>query len=448
MSQKERLFSNRYLVKLCVPLIIEQTLNVLVGMVDVLMVAAVGEAAVSGVSLVDSINLLLIQVLGAMATGGAVVCSQFLGKKEEQKASRSAGQLILVSLIGTILITLGCVVGNRQLLRLIFGSVETEVMDNAIIYFRLTALSFPFLGLYNAGAALFRSMGNSKVSMFDSMLMNAINVVGNAICIFGLHMGVAGVALPTLLARMIASVLILSQLRNPGNKVHLSSVEEFRPDVGIIRKIMAVGVPNGLENGMFQFGKVLLSSLISTLGTASIAGYAVAYNLAMFLYLPGNSMGLGLVTVTGQCVGAKKYDQALFYQRLIFVVNYLMVLIIGIVLGVGRHGFVGLYGLSSEAAVIGARMLLIHCFGMILWPPAFLTPNVLRASFDAKYTMAIAVISMWAFRVGFAYIFVKVLHLGVYGVWYAMFLDWAFRGAAYLFRFRGYTERLERISQG
>jgi len=439
------MFSRRDLIRLLLPLIIEQLLNVLVGMVDVLMVAAVGETAVSGVALVDSVSILVIQILAALATGGAVVCSQYIGKKAQDKACQAAGQLVMVTFIGAAVFTTVAQAGGKTLLRMIFGSVEQRVMDNALIYFRLTSLSYPFLGLYNSCAALYRSMGNSRISMLTSLVMNGMNVVGNAVCIYGLHMGVEGVALPTLASRVFAALLMAYLIRNPGNLIRVTSLKELRPDSGMIRRILSVGIPSGLENGMFQFGKVTLQSLVSTLGTASIAGYAVASNLVMFLYLPGNSLGLGLITIAGQCIGANEIGQAKKYTWRLICLNYGLLLIIGTVLGFGSSFMVGMYRLSPEASHMARMLVIVHCLAMVLWPPSFLLPNALRAGMDAKFTMAISVFSMWAFRIGFAYIFVKIFHLGVLGVWYGMFIDWFFRMVVFLFRFRGFSRRVKQV---
>ena len=435
------MFTRDQLIKLLAPLIVEQILTVLVGMADVVMVAAVGETAVSGVSLVDSISILIIQIMGAMATGGAVVCSQYLGKRQVRDAGTAAGQLVFVTLAISMAVTAAALAGNRHLLAVIFGQVEQEVMDNAQTYFWITALSYPFIGLYNACAALFRSMGNSKVSMFTALVMNGINITGNAICVFGLKMGVAGVAYPTLISRMTAAVLILILLQNRHNALRIRKIRALRPHPRMIRTILSIGIPGGLESGMFQFGKIFLQSLVSSLGTASIASYAVACNLVTLLYLPGNALGLGLITIVGQCVGAGKPKEAMHYTRLLLGINYLILAVISTAMFFGTDWLVSVYNLSSEAAAISHVLLRAHCAAMILWPAAFTLPNALRAAMDARFTMMVSVFSMWAFRIGFAYVFVNLFKLGVPGVWYGMFIDWAFRAAVFLARFSGFERR-------
>ena len=439
------MFSRKDLVRLFAPLLVEQLLAVLVGMADVVMVAAVGETAVSGVALVDSISVLIIQVLSAMATGGAVVCSQYIGKKKPEQACQAAGQLVLITAALSLLIAAVAFIGNRHLLRLIFGSVEASVMDNAQTYFWFTAMSYPFLALYNSGAALFRSMGNSKVSMKVSLAMNAINVAGNALCVFGLHMGVEGVAIPTLVSRMFAAVVMVILVRSPKNSIRVYSFRQLVPQLDMIGKILAVGVPSGLENGMFQFGKIALQSLVSTLGTASIAGYAVATNLVTFQYLPGVALGLGLITIVGQCVGAGEPEQAKRYTKKVIAVNYGLLLVICTSISVFRSFVVGIYNLSPEASDLAQKLLLAHSCGMVLWPLSFALPNTLRAGLDAKFTMMVSVFSMWVFRIGLGYVFVKGLHMSVLGIWYAMFVDWIFRLVVFVWRFKGFSARVRQV---
>ena len=423
------MFTKKDLVRLLAPLIVEQILAVLVGMVDVVMVAAVGEAAVSGVSLVDSINMLIIQMLAALATGGAVVSAQFVGRKDMDKACRAVG------LMAFALIT------NRHLLGMVFGKVEEDVMENAAVYFAITAASYPFLALYNSCAALYRSMGNSKISMKVSIIMNLINVVGNALCIFVLHMGVEGVAYPTLVSRIVAAAIMLALIRKPENSIHLQSFRDLRPNRRMIGNILSVGIPNGLENSIFQVGKLTLQSLVSSLGTTALASYAVASNVVTLQYLPGTAIGLGMITIVGQCVGAGETEQAKGYTKLLIKINYICLLVICTIMVLGDHQIISMYHLSPLAAEEARKMMTAHACAMIIWPLAFALPNALRASMDAKYTMLVSVASMWIFRVGLAYWFVKAMNLGIMGVWYGMFVDWGFRALLFGFRFSSFGKR-------
>lgn len=435
------MFTRKDLAKLLLPLIVEQLLAVLVGMADVVMVAAVGETAVSGVSLVDSISILIIQMLAALATGGSVVCAQYIGKKQPENACEAAGQLILVTTMVSVVIAVIALIGNRHLLAMIFGKVENSVMENAQIYFWLSALSYPFLAVYNSCAALYRAMGNSKVSMYASLVMNAINIAGNAICVFGLHMGVEGVGIPTLVSRAFAAILMLFLIQRPQNVIRIRNLQELRFNGRMIKDILKVGVPNGMENTMFQFGKLFLQSLVSSLGTVAIASYAVASNLVTFEYLVGNAIGLGIITIVGQCVGAGEWEQAKQYTKKLVLVNYAALVVICSLMILFRNQVVGIYNLSPEATRTSAEMLFAHSLAMVVWPLAFTIPYSLRASFDAPFTMYVSVASMWIFRIASAYFFVKVLNLGVMGVWYGMYIDWVFRGVLFVNRFHHFGQK-------
>ena len=435
------MFTRKDLAKLLLPLIVEQLLAVLVGMADVVMVAAVGETAVSGVSLVDSISILIIQMLAALATGGSVVCAQYIGKKQPENACEAAGQLILVTTMVSVVIAVIALIGNRHLLAMIFGKVEDSVMENAQIYFWLSALSYPFLAVYNSCSALYRAMGNSKVSMYASLVMNAINIAGNAICVFGLHMGVEGVGIPTLVSRAFAAILMLFLIQRPQNVIRIRNLQELRFNGRMIKDILKVGVPNGMENTMFQFGKLFLQSLVSSLGTVAIASYAVASNLVTFEYLVGNAIGLGIITIVGQCVGAGEWEQAKQYTKKLVLVNYAALVVICSLMILFRNQVVGIYNLSPEATRTSAEMLFAHSLAMVVWPLAFTIPYSLRASFDAPFTMYVSVASMWIFRIASAYFFVKVLNLGVMGVWYGMYIDWVFRGLLFVNRFHHFGQK-------
>ena len=430
-TEPDALFLPRQLWKLLWPLVVEQLLSALIGMIDVLMVSYVGEATVSGVSLVDSVNHLILQVLFALTAGGTVVCAQFIGKKNSESAAKSSAQLVMVTVLAMLCLTIVFELGGRSLLGLIFGSVEARVMSDAVIYIRYTAASFPFLALYHAVSAGFRAQGNTRVSMLVSLGMNVLNVLGNALCIFLLRMGVAGVAIPTLIARVAGAVTMLLLFQRVRNDVRIRSLVQMKPDGVILRRMLAIGVPNSVESALFNVGKVALQSLVSTLGTASIAAYAVASNLATYLYLPGNALGAGMTTIVAQCHGAGKPEQGKQYAKLLIVLNYLMLLPICAALILWRDFWVNCYHLSADAAVLGAGLIFAHSVAMVLWPVAFLLPYYFRATGRAAFTMFVAIFAMAVFRVGLAYVFVKLLGKNVLWVWYAMFADWIFRVIVY-----------------
>lgn len=430
------LFSKQDLKKLIIPLMLEQLLAVSVGMVDTLMVSQAGEAAISGVALVDNINRLIIQVMAALATGGAVICSQYLGKGKNEKARQAGAQLEVVLAVFAIAMMLLSLFFTRGLLGIIFGRVEKNVMDSAVLYFMVTALSYPFLGAYNAGAAIFRSVGNSKISMKISLLMNVINVCGNAVFVFAFHWSVFGVAFATLLSRMAAGAVMTVFVCGRGNPIRLTKPGELKPSGVLIKKILAIGIPSGIENGMFQIGKLMVASMVSAFGTASIAANSVGYTVIDFANIPGSAMGLALITVVGRCVGAGEKAQARTYTKRIVRYAYYGDWICNAVLFASAGLIAGCFHLSAEAKDIA--VLVLRCFAvtsLFIWPLSFTLSNALRASGDVTFTMIVSIVSMWIFRVGTSYLFGVVLHMGVLGVWIGMFIDWGARSAMFVWRF-------------
>ena len=430
------LFSNKSLYKIIIPLFIEQILAVTIGMLDSVMVSSVGEAAVSGVSLVDTVNLLLSYIFSALATGGAVVSSQFLGRKEYENARSSAKQLLYSVVFTAFVIMTLVLVSGKPMLSLLFGNVQADVMSHARIYFFITAMSYPFLALYNGGAALFRSMGNSKISMSVSLIMNLINVSGNAVLIFGFHLGAAGAAAATLFSRVIGSIIMTALLHDRKNVIYIEKLFSYRPDFKIIKSILGIGIPSGMENGMFQFGKILTQSLISTMGTAVIAANAVAGTLSSFLYSIGGAVGLTLVTVIGRCVGAGEFEQAKLYAKKLMKIEYVGLAIMNIFLVLFGGLIISMYNLSAYSADVAYKLLMWHAvFNCTIWAVSFTLPNSFRAASDVKFPMVISILSMWIFRVGLSYLLVLYFNLGIMGVWFAMFADWIFRGSIFATRF-------------
>ena len=432
------LFSNRALVALIIPLIIEQFLNVLVGMADTIMVSNVGEAAVSGVSLVDSVMLLLINVFQALATGGAVVAGQYLGRQREKRACEAANQLVWFVTLLAVGIMAIMYLGKGFILHVVFGQIDADVMHHANIYLLIVNASIPFIALYNAGAAIFRSMGNSQVSMKVSMLMNIINVCGNAILVYGFGCGAEGVAIPTLISRMVAAILITVLLLNQKQLLHIkpSLRYQFRP--GLVKKILQIGIPNGLENSMFQLGKIIVLSLVSTFGTYAIAANAVANTVASFQTIPGMAMNLAITTVISQCVGARDYEQARYYTRKLLKIAYASVVVTVVIMLAASNLITQAYNLSDITAAEAIKIFFLHGISvMMIWPTAFSLPSTLRAAGDVRFCMITSVTSMWVCRVVFSYVFGQFFGFGVFGVWMAMILDWWVRAFFFVRRYRG-----------
>ena len=431
------LFSRQALTALLLPLIAEQALSVTIGLADTLMVSSVGEAAVSGVSLVDSFNTLMIQIMSALATGGAVVTSQYIGHREPKNAKAAAAQILFVLSSFSLVVAAVVVVGRHAILRGIFGSIDADVMRYAETYFLLSALSYPFIGLYNAGAALFRAQGNSKISMLSSLVMNVVNIGGNAVLIFGFGMGVMGAALASLISRAVACFAVLSLLQKPACPLRVEGLQALKPDGGLIRRILRVGIPAGIENGMFQIGKLSVSSLTSTLGTAAIAANAVANTTTTFLNIPANAVGMAALTVVGQCLGAGEKEQAVYYSRRLLLTAYCGAWIMNISAFLFANKFaISLFHLSPEAQAMALEVMVwFNIVSLFFWPSSFTLPNILRAAGDARFTMSVSIFSMWAFRVGFCYLMVLAFHGGLLSIWTGMFLDWVFRSLCFFVRF-------------
>lgn len=433
------LYSNKDLKRLILPLLVEQVLAIAVGMADTIMVSAAGEAAVSGVSLVDTINILLINVFSALATGGAVVAGHFLGKKKEEAASRTAWQMLEFATLLALLISVIFIVAHDPLLKLIYGQIEPEVMEASKTYLIITAFSFAALAVYNSCAALFRAMNCAKVTMWVSLLMNAINVVGNAVCIYGLHLGVAGVAIPTTISRYVAAIVIFCLMFDGKKEINLCGRLRLGFDSQLIKKILYIAVPNGLENSMFQMGKILVISAVSTMGTAAIAANAVANTLACWNILPGGAINMAIVSVVSVCVGAGEYRQARHYTKKLCLLAEAGMIGMSLILFFAVPYIAPLYNLGAEAYGMTVEVMRFHAvMAVFLWVPSFSLPNTLRAAGDVVRPMIIAIISMWMFRVMAAYIFTYVFHFGLLGIWAAMVIDWGFRAFCYLIRYRGH----------
>ena len=431
------LFNRQQLISLFLPLVAEQALSISIGLADTLMVSSVGEAAVSGVSLVDSFNVLMIQLLSALATGGAVVASQYIGHREPKRAKASAAQIMFIMISLSVVTAVIVAVGRHAILRGIFGSIDADVMRYAETYFLLSALSYPFIGVYNAGAALFRAQGNSKISMLSSLVMNVVNIGGNAILIYGFGMGVMGAATASLVSRIIACFTVMFLLQKPDCALRIDHLTDLKPDLDLIKRILKVGIPAGIENGMFQIGKLSVASLTSTLGTAAIAANAVANTTSTFLNIPASAVGLAVLTVVGQCLGAGEKEQAVWYARRLLLVAYCGAWVMNLsAFFFADRWALTLFHLSPEAQAMALQVMQwFNIFSIFFWPSSFTLPNILRAAGDASFTMSVSIVSMWVFRVGFCYLMVLCFHGQLLSIWMGMFLDWVFRSVCFMVRF-------------
>ncbi len=431
-------FTKEDLRRLIIPLVIEQLLAITVGLFDSVMVSQVGEAAISAVSLVDTVNVLLVNAFSALATGGAVIAGQYLGRREPDKAGHSGAQLLLFMGEASILIMILFYLAKGFVLGVVFGQVEPDVAAYANTYYIIVEASIPFLAIYSAGAALFRVMGNSRISMQVSLGMNLINIAGNALLIFGLHMGVEGVAIPTLVSRAVAAAAMVVLLRRPNLPLR---VERFsvRHDKYVVKNILRFGVPNGLESSMFQLGKILLLSTVSVLGTASVAANAIGNTVCTFQCVPGNALGLAIVTVVSRCVGAGSYEKARYYTKKLLKSTYFFMALSITATLVLLPLIMKLYNVSDEAERYARQIIWLHgLVAVVLWPASFTLPQALRAAGDTRFTLVVSTVSMWTMRVALGVLLGRFWGFGVVGIWMAMFADWVLRVSFFIPRFLGH----------
>lgn len=447
-SVGEALFSNKALVKLIVPLFLQQVLSVMVGAVDTMMVSAAGEAAVSGVSLVAQLDTFLIIFFTAMVTGGSVVISQKLGEKNVDDICEAAKQLLYVSTALALVLAIAVISLRGLLLNLLFGAAEADVMESALNYFLFIAMSFPFLAISCSCGACFQAAGNSSIPLTVSLISNAVNIAGNAICIYVLGLGAMGAAIATLISRIVNSSIQLMLLHNKKHKVHVEKLLRYKPDFKIIKRMLNIGIPNGIENATFQLGRLLTQTLISGLGTSMIAANAVSLTLANFQYMTGTACSSAMVPIVGRCIGAGQKEQAKRYSRKILLINYCTLWMVIAVTAIFVSPLVALYGLEGESADMAIKLLLSHCaLAALIWPIGFMLPSAFRAAGDVKFPMFVSMLSMWILRVAGAYVMalnsVSVFGIftlpgfgmGIIGVWIAMFADWVVRVGIYIWRY-------------
>lgn len=438
MEQQQHMFTNRMIRNLLIPVVLEQLLNSIMGTADTMMVSNVGSAAISAVSLVDSINVLVIQAFSALAAGGAIVCAQYIGQRNKEKANESARQVLFIITAISVAVSLICLVFQKPLLRLIFGSVEAEVMRASEIYFFYTALSFPFIAAYDSAASIFRAQDNTRGPMTISMISNVMNIAGNAIMIWVFHMGVAGAALSTLISRVFCAVVVLIQLRKEreGQEIVVRDYFKIRPNWSMIKRILGIGIPSGVENSMFQLGKLAIQSTVSTLGTAAIAAQAMTNILENLNGIAAIGVGVGLMTIVGQCLGAGRKDEAVYYIKKLCVIAEIVVLTSCLIVFAFTKPVTILGGMEKESADMCFHMVMwITIMKPIVWTMAFVPGYGLRAAGDVKFSMITSCCTMWACRFCLCVFLIRVMGFGPMGVWIGMFADWTVRSIIFTWRF-------------
>lgn len=435
--EKKRFFTNGDLFSLFLPLTIEQGLEYTVGMAASMMVAQVGESAVSGVSLVDFVMALIISIFAALATGGSVIAGQYLGRKERDNARKAANQMVKAALVLAIIITVLLYLCKPLILHNLFGSISKEVEFAANQYFMVVAISVPFLALYNAGAAIFRTMGNAKLPMKIMLIMNVLNVAGNALLVTGFHMGVLGVAIPTLVSRAGAALIILFLAHKKGFELRIMNFLTEQFDLSMLKRILNIGAPFGFENGMFYLGRLVVLSIVSIFGTASIAANSVSGTIVMFEVLPGMAMNLGLSVIISRCVGAGDYEQAKYYKKKVRLIMHISFVVTSVIVLACMPLILKVYNLSVEANTMTWTIVIAHAVMMILiWPSGYMLPIVFRGAGDAKFPMVVSIVSMIFCRIALSYVFALKFHMGMLGTWAAMFVDWIVKAVIYEWHYK------------
>ena len=437
-QQQKHMFSNRMICSLLIPVVLEQLLNSIMGTADTMMVSNVGSAAISAVSLVDSINVLVIQAFSALAAGGAIVCAQYIGQRNREKANESARQVLFIITAISVAISIVCLVFQKPLLRLIFGSVDADVMRASETYFFYTALSFPFIAAYDSAASIFRAQDNTKGPMTISMISNAMNIAGNAVMIWVFHMGVAGAALSTLISRIFCAVVVLIQLRKEreGQEIVVRDYFKIRPNWFMIKRILGIGIPSGVENSMFQLGKLAIQSTVSTLGTAAIAAQAMTNILENLNGIAAIGVGVGLMTIVGQCMGADRKDEAVYYIKKLSVIAEVIIIVSCLLVFALTKPVTVLGGMESASAKMCFHMVMwITIVKPIVWTPAFVPAYGLRAAGDVRFSMITSCLVMWLCRFCLCVFLIRFMGFGPMGVWIGMFADWTVRAVVFTWRF-------------
>lgn len=431
------MFSNKDLRNLIIPLFIEQFLLMFVGIADTFVVSFSSEADVSGVSLVTSFNTVLIFLFTALSSGGAVIISQYIGSENEKSASRSSGQLMMISTVVSVLMTVLILVFRTQLLNLLFGKIESDVMSACEIYLFITTLSLPALAIYDAGAALCRCIGKTNVTMYISVVTNIVNVLGNCVGVFVLHLGAAGVAYPSLISRVISAVAVTMFCFSKKNSVRYKMSDILSWDGMLLKKIMGIALPNGVENGVHQLVKVALSSMIALFGTYQIAANGVAQSIWSLASIMGLAMSPVYTTVIGQCMGARDIDSANYYFKKLNKITFVLSILWNALIFVITPLIVRYSAISAEAKTLVIWLVLINnIFNGIAYPFAGSLGNGLRAAGDVKFTMIVSVTLTIAARLLFSALFGLWLGWGVIGVAIGMSIDLVFRGIIFIVRYK------------
>lgn len=431
------MFSNKDLRNMIVPLFFEQLLVMLVGIMDTFIVSYAGEAAVSGVSLANSFNTIFIYLFTALASGGAVVISQYIGNQDQKNSILSSSQLVMFSCIFSIVVSVVVLLFQKPILSGLFGRVDGDVMEACMTYLRISAYSYPFIAIYNAGASLYRSMAKTKTTMNISLVSNLINIIGNYIGVFVLHAGVAGVAVPSLIARAFSAIVITCLCFDAQLAAYYTKEGILTWDSAMLKRVLNIAVPNGIENGIFQFVKVALSSVVALFGTYQIAANGIAQSIWSLAALMGVALGPVYITVIGQCMGKQDTAQAKYYFKKLNRLALVLSLVWNVLIFLITPGWMKFYQVSQETIQMVIYLVAIHnFFNAFVYPFSGPLSNGLRAAGDVKFTMIVSVASTVLARFVFSLLFAIYFNLGVIGIALAMCLDWSLRAVIFYLRYR------------
>lgn len=428
-------FSNKKIILFIIPIYIELLMVALISMADTYMVSGFGEAAVAGVALASNIDKFVKQMFSGLAAGGSVVLSQYIGAQNQLGANKSLKTSIHALFMLTLVVSAVMFIFKESILSLIFGAVEADVMENALTYFSITTLSYPFVTLFNTATAAYRAMGNSKIALYTSLVMMLVSLLLKYIFIFVIKMGIVGAALSNLIAYALVGAVMILTLHGRQNKAYLTKFFKPEFEFKMMSRIFKVGIPNGVESGMFQFGLLLIQTVIATLGKNSIAAYSLTSSVTPLIHTVNGAFQLGILTFVAQCMGAEKPDEAGFYMKHIVRLNYVVNFVNASVMMILMPWIIKMYGMEPATTSLALRSFYIYTgFALFFYPLAFALPNALRGAGDTRFTMMISIITMFGIRLGMAYVFILVLKMGIYGAWLAMTLEWIVKGGIFIVR--------------
>ena len=443
---KDSRFTNKEMIFFLFPVIFEQLMVALLGISDTFMVSAkLGPTALAGVALVNRLDNFSKQFLLAFAQGGSVVLAQYIGAQNEKysRISLKSNIQILVG-IGTFFMLL-MVVFKKQIVTIFFGGAEKEVIEIALRYFTFTVISYPFAALYYAGGSLFRVMGESRIPFISSVAMMSLNLLLKYIFIFHLELGVTGATLSTIISMAVVGFILLIRLTRKKTRVRLTPNWEF--DAGTSAKVIKVAFPNGIEQGLFQLGAILLAGLVSGLGRDAINADQIARNLSPVVACLSSAFGALILMVTGQCLGAGKPDEAVMFKKHIIKLQYVFALCASLIFIIITKPAISIFNVSEQTKEWVYQILVLYNIGTLLvYAPAFTTPSALRGAGDTSFVMIVSGLSMLIFRISVAYLLVKVFDAGVISIWVAMISDWVIQSVIFEIRYRrGKWKRLNVI---